>query len=391
MTANTPLLSRPLAGLRVLDFTALLPGPLCTLHLADLGAEVIKVESPTAPDGARGYAGQQFSKMFLMLGRGKQCVALDLRGEEGQAAIARLAATCDVVVEGFRPGVADRLGIGYARLSALRPALVYCSISGYGQTGPMRDAGGHDINYQSLAGVLDQQGPAGGPPSPGNFPVADIAGGALSATVGILAAVLAARTHGRGCHVDVSMTDCLLAQNLSAAMTLQSAGRSAPRGGDYLSGGLPCYGTYATSDGRYMALGALEPKFWQNFCQAVGRPDLLKLGHVMGREAVAAKAAIAEVIAARTQAEWVEAFREVDACFTPVLTLTEALDSAQARARGLVRHVEHPEGGAHWQYASPWRFNGEAPPPPAREAVGVGADNATVLGGALTPAGQTVQ
>ncbi len=383
MTADTPNLARPLEGLRVLDFTALLPGPLCTLHLADLGAEVIKVESPKAPDGGRGLPGQQFSKMFMMLARGKQCVAVDLREPAGQAAIARLAATCDVVVEGFRPGVAERLGIGFAQLSAEHPALVYCSISGYGQTGPMRDAGGHDINYQSLAGVLDQQGTAGGPPAPGNFPAADIAGGALSATVGILAAVLGARRHGRGCHVDVSMTDCLMAQNLSAAMTLQSVGRAAPRGGDYLSGGLPCYGTYATSDGRYMALGALEPKFWQNFCQAVDRPDLLPLGHVMGREAAAAKAAIAAVIAARTQAEWVAAFRDVDACFTPVLTLAEALDSPQAQARGLVRRVDHPQGGAHWQYASPWRFNGEAPPPPAREAVGVGADNAALLGQAV--------
>ena len=181
MTTMQPRLSQPLAGLRVLDFTALLPGPLCTLHLADLGAEVIKVEAPKAPDGSRGMPGQQFTKLFLMLARGKQCVAVDLRTPEGQAAIATLAATCEVVVEGFRPGVADRLGIGYAALSAAHPALVYCSISGYGQTGPMRDAGGHDINYQSLAGVLDQQGAAGGAPAQGNFPAADIAGGALSA------------------------------------------------------------------------------------------------------------------------------------------------------------------------------------------------------------------
>ena len=160
MTTLGQSVSHPLAGLRVLDFTALLPGPLCTLHLADLGAEVIKVEAPKAPDGSRGMPGQQFTKLFLMLARGKQCVAVDLRTPEGQAAIATLAATCEVVVEGFRPGVADRLGIGYAALSAAHPALVYCSITGYGQTGPLRDAGGHDINYQSLAGVLDQQGSA---------------------------------------------------------------------------------------------------------------------------------------------------------------------------------------------------------------------------------------
>ena len=380
MTKPLPPVSRPLEGLRVLDFTALLPGPLCTLHLADLGAEVIKVEAPKAPDGGRGRPGEQFSKMFMMLARGKQCVAVDLRTPEGQAAIAKLAATCEVVVEGFRPGVADRLGIGYAALSAAHPALVYCSISGYGQTGPMRDAGGHDINYQSLAGVLDQQGVAGSAPAQGNFPAADIAGGALSAAVGILAAVLGARAHGRGCHVDVSMTDCLMAQNIPASMTQQTMGRAAKRGQDYLSGGLPCYGTFATSDGRYMALGALEPKFWQNWCEAVGRPDLLPQGHVFGKAAVAAREAIAAVVAGRTQAEWVAQFAAVDACFTPVLTLDEALVSEHAKARGMVRQVVHPEAGAHWQFTSPWRFNGEAPPPPAREAVGVGADNAALLG-----------
>lgn len=381
MTTPRQSIARPLAGLRVLDFTGLLPGPLCTLHLADLGAEVIKVEAPKAPDGSRGLPGQQFTKLFLMLARGKQCVAVDLRTSEGQAAIAKLAATCEVVVEGFRPGVAERLGIGYAALSAAHPALVYCSISGYGQTGPLRDAGGHDINYQSLAGVLDQQGAAGGAPAQGNFPAADIAGGALSAAVGILAAVLAARTHGRGCHVDVSMTDCVMAQNIPAAMTQQTMGRAAKRGQDYLSGGLPCYGTFVTSDGRYMALGALEMKFWQNWCEAVGRPDLLPQGHAQGKAAVPARAAIAEVIAGKTQAEWVAQFATVDACFTPVLTLDEALVSEHAKARGMVRQVEHPELGAHWQFASPWRFNGEAPPPPAREAVAVGADNALWLGG----------
>ena len=381
MTTIQPRLSQPLAGLRVLDFTALLPGPLCTLHLADLGAEVIKVEAPKARDGSLGLSGQQFTKLFLMLARGKQCVAVDLRTSEGQAAIAKLAATCEVVVEGFRPGVAERLGIGYAALSAAHPALVYCSITGYGQTGPLRDAGGHDINYQSLVGVLDQQGAAGGAPAQGNFPAADIAGGALSAAVGILAAVLAARKHGRGCHVDVSMTDCVMAQNIPAAMTQQSMGRAAKRGQDYLSGGLPCYGTFATSDGRYMALGALEMKFWQNWCDAVGRPDLVPQGHAQGKAAVSARAAIAEVIAGKTQAEWVAQFATVDACFTPVLTLDEALVSEHAKARGMVRQVEHPELGAHWQFASPWRFNGEAPPPPEREAVAAGVDNTVWLGG----------
>jgi crotonobetainyl-CoA:carnitine CoA-transferase CaiB-like acyl-CoA transferase len=380
MTTHSQSIARPLEGLRVLDFTALLPGPLCTLHLADLGAEVIKVEAPKAPDGSRGLPGQQFTKLFLMLARGKQCVAVDLRTSEGQAAIATLAATCEVVVEGFRPGVAERLGIGYAALSVAHSALVYCSISGYGQTGPLRDAGGHDINYQSLAGVLDQQGAAGGAPAQGNFPAADIAGGALSAAVGILAAVLAARTHGRGCHVDVSMTDCVMAQNIPAAMTQQTMGRAAKRGQDYLSGGLPCYGTFGTSDGRYMALGALEMKFWQNWCEAVGRPDLVPQGHAQGNAAVPARAAIAEVIAEKTQAEWVAQFATVDACFTPVLTLDEALVSEHVKARGMVRQVEHPELGAHWQFASPWRFNGEAPLPPAREAVAVGADNAVWLG-----------
>ncbi|MCY1331474.1 Acetyl-CoA:oxalate CoA-transferase [compost metagenome] len=367
--------NQPLKGIRVLDFTQLLPGPLCTLHLADLGAEVIKIEPPRVGDPTRGP--KQFTPMFLMLNRNKRSLEVDLRSAEGVELLQALAKTADVVVEGFRPGVAERLGVGYRQLSELNPRLVYCSISGYGQQGPLAQAAGHDINYQSLAGVLDQTGSAGGAPVQGNLPVADVAGGALSAATGILAALFDAARSGKGRHVDIAMTDCVMALNIMTATSWQSAGQVLPRGQDFLSGGLACYGCYRTADRRYLAVGAVEHKFWVAFCDAVGLPHLHDKGHAFGEAGATAKAAVAEAILQHDLAHWTRVFSEVDACVTPVLRLDEVVEHANTQARGMVRQDRHPQAGGYMSFACPLRM-GEGDWPEPTPAPLLGADNLSI-------------
>ncbi|HKW80602.1 MAG TPA: CaiB/BaiF CoA-transferase family protein [Casimicrobiaceae bacterium] len=359
------MMSAPLSGVRVLDLTRLLPGAVCTLHLADLGADVVKVEDTGRGDYARtlgvspdagGRTPAVASAFFRMVNRNKRSIALDLKAAGGRDAFMRLARQADVVVESFRPGVADRLGIGHADLSAHNPRIVYCSISGYGQDGPYRDRAGHDVNYLGYAGVLDQTGTVGGPPALSNVQIADLLGGAMSAATAILAALFAAARSGRGAHIDVAMTDGALAHNIFALHALETTGRAPPRGADLLTGGAPCYGVYATRDGRYLAIGALEPQFWRALCEAIERPDLVARQFATGREGDAVRKVLAAVLAGRTRDDWVARLSGVDCCVTPVLTLDEALSDAQVRARGMV--VEGPDGGR--QYAPPFRLDGHA-------------------------------
>ncbi|MBV2235547.1 MAG: CoA transferase [Sterolibacterium sp.] len=350
-------MGKPLAGVRILDFSQLLPGPLCTQHLADLGAEVLKIENRRGGDAARAAPEGAVSMLFLLANRNKRSLAVDLRQAEGQALVHQLVKEADVVVEGFRPGAMARLNMDYATLAALNPKLVYCSITGYGQSGPLADKGGHDINYQSLAGILDQNGVAGGPPVVSNFQAADLAGGVLSAAMGILAALFDAQRSGQGRHIDVAMTDCALAHNIMplAAMESYGAGRPMARGEDYTSGRLPCYGVYATRDGRHLALGAIEPQFWANFCTAAGQPELIMQGWAMGAEAAAAKTAIAALVARRTLAEWSALLDNIDGCATPVLRLDEVIAHENTRARGMIVEGRRPEGDGetYRQYAFP--------------------------------------
>lgn len=349
---------RPLAGIRVLDLTRLLPGPMCTLHLADMGADVIKVEDPGAGDYARwiGRRARVNSLDFLAMNRNKRAINLDLKHPAGAALFLRLAETADVVVEGFRPGVADRLGVGYAAVAAVNPRAVYCSITGYGQTGPLADKAGHDVNYLALSGALDQTGAAGGPPAIGNFQIGDLAGGTLTAAMSICAALVGTQRTGRGRHLDVAIADAVLTHMVIAAATLAGEGATAPRGRDKLTGGLPCYGVYATADGRWLAVGALEPKFWVQVCAALGRPDLADRGHLEGDAGELVRAEVAAVIASRPLAHWADLFAPLDCCVTPVLTLEEAMESAHALARGLVVTHEHPVEGPVRQFAPPVRM-----------------------------------
>ncbi len=328
----------PLAGIRVLDLTRLLPGPMCTQHLADFGAAVIKIEDTGAGDYARtlGPMRGDTSVLFELVNRNKRGIRLDLKKPEGLAVLLRLAKDADILVEGFRPGVMDKLGAGYAALSTVNPRIVYCSITGYGQDGPYAQRAGHDINYIGYAGVGDQIGAAGGPPVLPNFQIADLLGGALVPAMGILAALVDARTSGRGRHVDVAMADAVLAHAVFPLLDTLAAGSTPPRGSTMLAGELPCYGYYATRDGRYMAVGALEAKFWETLCDALGCPELKPQHLVYGDAAAPVKARLAAIFATRTQSEWTAHFAGIDCCVSPVLTMQEALENEQFLARGMI-------------------------------------------------------
>lgn len=326
----------PLAGIRVLDLTRLLPGPLATLHLADMGADVVKIEDTSNGD----YAAPA---VRALVNRNKRALRLNLKQPAGAAALLRLCGTADALVEGFRPGVMARLGVGYTEAVAANPRLVYCSLSGFGQTGPLRDHPGHDINYGSLTGVVDQVGtPAG--PALSNLPLADLLGGTMTAVAGILAALFHAARTGRGRHLDIAIADGVLAHAVLPLAALHQHGRVPPVGQGTLTGGLACYGIYGTSDGRFVAVGALERKFWTALCSRLERPDLAPLH----RSADAAqeervRAELAAVFGARPLAHWSALFADGEACVTPVLRLDETLQHPHFQARGMVR--PQPDGG----------------------------------------------
>ena len=340
----------PLAGIRILDLTRLLPGPVATLHLADLGAEVIKIEDPQVGDYARtlGTGQGEDSAYFRMINRNKQGLRLDLKKPEGVEVFMRLAREADVIIESFRPGVMDKLGVGYAAIAAVNPKIAYCSISGYGQDGPYKDLAGHDINYLGYAGVLDQIGSAGGNPAIPNFQIADLLGGAMTAAMGILAAVIEAQRTGQGRYIDVSMTESVLAHTYFSMLRLNDAGQSAPRGTDLLSGGLPCYATYRCADGKHMAVGALEGKFWKTACEVLGHPDWLKR-----QWDASLRGELAELFATRPRDEWAGLFAAVDCCITPILSPEEALANEQISARQMVLNVD-----GLTQFAPPLKMSG---------------------------------
>jgi alpha-methylacyl-CoA racemase len=367
----------PLAGLKILDLTRLLPGPVCTLHLADLGAEVIKIEDTGAGDYARtmglGAAPGEDSYFFRIVNRNKRGMRLDLKQAAGVAVFLRLARDADVIVESFRPGVVDKLGVGYAAVKAINPRIVYCAITGYGQDGPWRDHAGHDLNYIATSGVLDQIGSAEGPPAIPNLQIGDLLGGALTAVMGILAAVIGAKATGEGRYVDVAMTDATFAHAYTGLLSVLARGATLPRGVDDLNGGLPGYGLYRTQDGRFMAVGALEPKFWQVFCEAINRPDLKPFGLARGDEGERTRRGLEALFASQPLAVWAAKFATVDCGVTPVLTFEEAMAHPQLQARGML-----PELDGLKQFAPPLKLSGHefAVRSPAPK---VGADGTAIL------------
>lgn len=271
-----------LNGVRVLDLTRLLPGPLCTMHMADQGAEVIKIEDPGAGDYARTDMrfGVSMSHLFHAINRGKKSVILDLRTEDDRAALLDMVDDADVVVESFRPGVMDRLGIGHEALRARKPRLIICALTAYGQSGPRRNEPAHDNNMLALAGVADQFPRVDGAIQSPNYQIADVAGGSLTALSAIAMALFRRERTGEGSTLDISLTEGAITSAVMAFATRQMRGHAAKAGEDVLTGLLPCYGYYATKDDRQIAVGALEPKFWAAFCEAAQRSDLLSLIHI---------------------------------------------------------------------------------------------------------------
>ncbi|HEX8104959.1 MAG TPA: CaiB/BaiF CoA-transferase family protein [Solirubrobacteraceae bacterium] len=336
----------PLEGVKVLDLSRLLPGGFCSLLLADFGAEVLKVEDTGMGDYVRwaaphveGAERSASGALFLALNRNKRSIRLNLKTEEGRDVLLRLAREHDVLLESFRPGVLDRLGVGYEALRAQNPGIVHCAISGYGQDGPYRDRSGHDMNYLGLVGLLGLSGDAGGPPAQAAGQIADLGGGALMAAFGILAALRERDRSGEGQLVDVSMADGALSWLAMVAAGYFASGEVPRRGGLPLAGSLVCYRPYACADG-WVTLGALEPKFWAAFCRGVEREDLLERQFdAPGSET---HRAVAEIFAARTRAEWTAFAGDHDCCLEPVLELDEALDSELVRARDMVVELDQP-------------------------------------------------
>ncbi len=371
----------------MLDFTRLLPGPVCTLYLADLGADVIKVEDVGAGDYARRIGlgagnrtpaqrsdGNAPSVFYRNVNRGKRSLAIDLKTAPGRDAMLHLVRDADVLVEGFRPGVMASLGLDYPATAALNPRIVYASITGYGQHGPRAAMAGHDINYLGYAGVLDQTGVEGGAPALCNLQIADLLGGAASTAIAILAALTRAARHGHGARIDVAMADAILAHQHFALQALETHGHTLPRGDDLLTGGVPCYGIYPTRDGRYLAVGALEAKFWRLLCATLGRDDLVAGQLATGAEGARVRAQLCAQFATRPLSHWTKVFDAIDCCVTPVSTLDEALHDPQFLARGM---VGTRADGTHF-LAPPSKVDG-APVDARREAPMQGEHSREVL------------
>lgn len=356
-------MSGPLSSLKVLDFSALLPGPFGTMILADLGADVLRIESPSRPDMVRALPpmDEGISAVHGYLNRSKRSLAVDLKKPEGQALIRRLVREYDIVVEQFRPGVMDRLGVGYEQLRAENPRLIYCSITGYGQTGPYRDRAGHDLNYLAIAGMTSYNGRRDSGPAPMAFQVADVAGGSCHAVMAILAAVIERQHSGEGQHIDISMTDAAFSLHALAAPPALVGGEDPELERTQLNGG-SFYDCYQTADGRWFSVGGIEPQFFSQFCQAIGRPDLAGRGLAMLPEIVAeVKAGIAEAMKQKTFAEWQQIFAALDCCTEPVLAFSEACQHPQLVARNMVVEVPTPGGARQRQVASPFRFSRSQP------------------------------
>jgi alpha-methylacyl-CoA racemase len=331
-----------LDGVRILDLSRLLPGPYATQLLADSGAEVVKVEDTGAGDYARlmePYTSRGTGAIFEMVNRGKRSVSIDLKSEDGREAFYRLVEESDVVLESFRPGVVDRLGIDYETLREHNEELIYCSLTGYGQDGPWADRAGHDLNYVALAGLLDltRESPEAKPQMPG-YPIGDMAGGLFAAFVIVEALLARELGNAGGEYVDVSMADVVASLSQSVAYQAFTGDPADPRPGETpLTGGLPWYDSYETADGRWVTLAALEPKFWEAFCEAVDRTDLVDEHGSDDPDVLAAlEAELEALFRERTREEWEAVLGDVDAAFAGVYAPGETVEHPQIRARELV-------------------------------------------------------
>jgi crotonobetainyl-CoA:carnitine CoA-transferase CaiB-like acyl-CoA transferase len=352
----------PLSGIRVLDFSTLLPGPFGTMMLADLGAEVVRVESPTRIDLLRvapPYSDVSGTSIaHSVLNRSKKSIALDLKVPESVKVVKELVKSFDVVVEQFRPGVMDRLGVGYDVLSKINPKLVYCSITGYGQTGPYKTRAGHDNNYLSISGINSHSGSKTEGPFPLGFQIADVAGGSLHGVIGILAALLKCQRTGEGDFVDISMTDASFALNSLIGADYVGAGNENSVGSTMLNGG-SFYGYYKTKDGRYFSVGGIEPQFTAPLFELVGlsQQHMAEALMIDSKLQPEIKETITNWFSEKTFAECSEIFSKLDICVEPVLSFSESCEHEHIVARDLIVDMPNPEGTAtEKQIASPIKF-----------------------------------
>lgn len=375
-----------LEGIRVLELGRVPPAELPGMMLADMGADVLKIDTPTR--GAARSAEEDRFEVHSHTNRNKRSIALNLKTAEGCEIFLALAREADVIIEGFRPGVMERLGAGYARVSGINPRVVYCSLSGFGQNGPDRERPAHDLNFLALSGALGTWGrPGTAPDIPLNL-VADYGGASMHAALAIMFALFARERSGKGQHIDIAYLDTTIA--LLAATPnfrrLFSEGHVPAAGEGVFSGTYPYYTLYATADERWLSVACSEPPLWRNFCDRLGLPDLAHFARRPAhytRSADAAEAAAREAVQQRIStcdcAAWVAHFAGTDVCVAPVLSVGEMLDSSYARARGLLADVEHPVQGRVRQFTSPLRLS-ETPPVIRRAAPATGEHTAQVLG-----------
>ena len=370
----------PLASLKILDFSTLLPGPFASLLLADMGAQVLRIESPTRMDLLRVLPphDQGVSASHAYLNRNKRSLALDLKQPEALEVIGQLLQDHDILLEQFRPGVMERLGLGYAALKAINPKLIYVSITGYGQTGPYKDRAGHDINYLALAGLASHTGRADSGPLPLGMQVADIAGGSLHGVIGLLAAVIARQQTGQGQYLDISMTDCAFTLNAMSGAGFLACGEEPARENQVLNGG-SFYDYYRSRDGRWLSVGSLEPAFMKQLCTALGLEEMAKLGlSAQPEHQKKLKDALKIEFEKHDFAELSALFAELDACVEPVLSLGEAVRHPQLQAREVVAQVPRGDGSTQAQMACPLKFS-EGLPEPRHIGAQLGAHTDEVL------------
>ncbi|HOC91966.1 MAG TPA: CaiB/BaiF CoA-transferase family protein [bacterium] len=368
-----------LKGVRVLDLSRLLPGPYCTMMMADMGAEVVKVEDPQQGDYLRWIPPyiDGAGAMFLALNRNKKSVTLDLKDDRGREIFLELVKKFDVVVESFRPGVMSKLGVDYATAEKINPRIIYCSLAGYGQTGPYASFAGHDINFIGYSGALDLTGLKNGKPVPPGVQIGDI-GGALNALIGIQAALIERAASGRGQSVDVALADAAFCMLPMAVSGIEAGAPPERRGEAHLTGGSPVYNTYETSDGKYICIGAIEPKFFNKFCALIGRPDLIPLHFAEGEKKEILKSEMEKLFISKTRAEWMALLESQDVCVGPVNSLEEALEDPQLVSRGLIVQAPLASGKTMRQVGIPFKLSRSAmepaAPPPA-----IGENNAEIF------------
>jgi crotonobetainyl-CoA:carnitine CoA-transferase CaiB-like acyl-CoA transferase len=350
-------MTMPLEGITVLDLTRLAPGPYCTMILADLGADVIKIEEPGPPTGRRAEQAGSLSTVspprygidrhapHWALNRNKKTIGLNLKHDEARQIFYQLAERADVVVEEFRPGVAKRLGIDYDTLRQRNPRLIYCAVTGYGQSGPYKDLVGHDINYISMAGCLGMIGEKGGAPVIPHNIIADFAGGGMHGAIGVLAALMARERTGRGQFVDIAMTDGVYSLLVSHLSTYFATGIVPRRGETLLDGGAHYYNIYETQDGKWLSIGSIEPWFYANLCKALGREDLLPCEFVEAEQREILQRTLSDIFKTKTRDEWFDILTRNDICVGKVYDLNETEHDPHLRARQMIVEVDHPEAG----------------------------------------------